>query len=278
MLFLVIVWIVLLAVRGFSDAGSVEREADQLPWWIEDWQRTMLLAGAAFGLVDCILQARALPYYRYPMLVFLLPLMAIDFYRAARPGVSMRAKAGAALAFIALFFGAFILAPQSAVLIHRYHWWETDFINALEHDLNALGGPALSGHIECVDSTYGCATVMYRMRLEPAIGFPGDYVLFGPESVPFVRQTHEQLASKLAARAPTYIVVTSASFLSADSPEPTTHFEKLAAWPEFAGILAGRYTIASEWQPTRMNRWWSRAELPAAFRIYVLNSAAAPQR
>ena len=43
------------------------------------------LAGVLFGLVDCILQQRALPYYRYPLLAFLLPLMALDFTRAFDP-------------------------------------------------------------------------------------------------------------------------------------------------------------------------------------------------
>jgi hypothetical protein len=274
MLFLVIVWFVLVAIRAFEQDGTAALP-DGLPVWIRDWERTTLLAGAAFAVLDCILQARALPYYRYPLLAFLLPLMAIDFYRAARqPWSGMRRRAGAGLAFTAVFFAAFILAPQSAVLIHRYRWWETDFITALEHDLNALGGPALSGHIECVDSISGCTTVLYRMRLEPALDFPGDYLLFGPESVPIVRQTHEQLASRLATDAPAVIVVSSASFLSADSPEQTTHFEKLALWPELAGILAHRYTLAAEWHPYRLNRWWSRAELPAGYRIYVVRMSA----
>ena len=34
--------------------------------------------GVLFGLLNCILQQRALPYYRYPLLAFLLPLIALD--------------------------------------------------------------------------------------------------------------------------------------------------------------------------------------------------------
>ena len=44
-----------------------------------------------------------------------------------------------ASAVVGLGFGAFFLAPRSAVLIHRYHWWENDFIASLEQNLNTLG-------------------------------------------------------------------------------------------------------------------------------------------
>ena len=72
-------------------------------------------------------------------------------------------------------FGGFVLAPQSAVLIHRYRWWETDFITSLEQNLNALGGQRLSGHIQCIDTISGCGNVLYRMRLEPANGLLVDF-------------------------------------------------------------------------------------------------------
>ncbi len=47
-----------------------------------DWERGLLLAGVVFGLSSYILQARGFPYHRYPEMVFLLPLMAIDFIEA----------------------------------------------------------------------------------------------------------------------------------------------------------------------------------------------------
>jgi hypothetical protein len=166
-LLMVYIWLVLQAFLLFTRARRVG--------WVDDWERTILFASAVFGLADCIMQARALPYYRYPFLGFLLPLMALDFHRVItrwsvdpKPEVwSWAKKSISALAAAGLVFGGFIVAPQSAMLIHRYHWWETDFITSLEQNLTALGGPALSRHIECIDSVSGCATVLYRMRLEP---------------------------------------------------------------------------------------------------------------
>ena len=42
-----------------------------------------MLAGVLFGVANCVLQHRALPYYRYPMLAFLLPLIGLDLVAAA---------------------------------------------------------------------------------------------------------------------------------------------------------------------------------------------------
>jgi hypothetical protein len=279
---LVIAWIVLLIL------GRREH----------DWERYALLAGVAFGLINCIVQQRALPYYRYPMLAFLLPLMAIDFTRAASPerialapiasSLAARSRwAGSSaatfsrgIALFALAFGGFFLAPQSAILIHRYRWWETDFITSLDQNLNALGGAALSGHIQCIDSISGCGTALYRLRLEPATGVLSDFLLFGAvsdrqplESIPIIRETRAQLLDANLADAPQVIVVT--SHLHIDGPD---NFEKLARWPQFADLLASRYVLRTEWAPTRPARWWSREEMPASYRIYTLRGNSESQR
>ncbi len=273
---IVIAWLVVLTLQG------------RILYWSDNWERNVLLIGVLFGLLNCIAQQRALPYYRYPLLVFLLPLMAIDFTTATTPGApSMTVssswvgsgRAASALATLALLFGAFALAPQSAILIHRYRWRETDFITTLQQSLTTLGGPALSGHIQCIDSISGCGNVLYRMRLEPATGVLSDFLLFGavsdhqpPDEIPILRDTRAQFSSAIAANPPQVIVVT--SHLHIEGPD---NFEKLARWPAFASFLADRYTLQTQWSPTRTARWWSREETPASYRIYVLRpNAGAP--
>jgi hypothetical protein len=240
--------------------------------------RSLLLLGVLFGLINCIVQARALPYYRYPLLAFLLPLMAIDFTSAAQTGLTdtLPTKSAAALALAAFAVGALFLAPQSAILIHRYRWYQTDFNTALERDLTALGGPALSLHIQCIDSVSGCNTVLYDLRLEPATGVLSDFLLFGnttdtqpPESIPIVRDTRAQFTHALLARPPKIIVVTSHLHLS--GPDS---YAKLDRWSSFAAWLAANYSLSTEWAPTRTTRWWSREELPAGYRIYTLRVPA----
>jgi hypothetical protein len=247
-----------------------------------DINRAILFAGVLFGLINCLIQQRALPYYRYPLLAFLLPLIAIDFTRAAANPCAPRSAASSqrvgsrtaqTLATLALFYAAFIFAPQSAILIHRYRWRETDFITSLQQNLSALGGQSLSGHIQCIDSISGCGNVLYSLRLEPATGVLSDFLLFGalsdhqpPNQVPIIRDTRAQFAAAVLANPPQVIIVT--SHLHIDGPD---NFEKLTRWPAFAAFLATRYTLRTEWSPTRTARWWSREETPASYRIYVLS-------
>jgi hypothetical protein len=277
---LVIAWLVVLALQR------------KLFSWSHNWERNALLLGVLFGLLNCVAQQRALPYYRYPLLVFLLPLIALDLTRVLEPtgeepgapsmtvpSSRVESRTARALAILALAFAAFFLAPQSAVLIHRYRWSEIDFISSLQQNLTSLGGPALSRRIQCIDSISGCGNVLYRMRLEPATGVLSDFLLFGavsdkqpPDEIPILRDTRAQFLSAVTARPPKVIVVT--SHLHIDGPD---NFEKLARWPAFADFLATRYTLRTEWSPTHTARWWSREETPASYRIYVLSSAPSPK-
>ena len=260
---LVVTWLVVLALATLDRPRPIH--------WNRNWERKLLVTGAIFAFADCVMQTRALPYYRYPLLAFLLPLMALDLFRALEPRAipvtirPLRRRATVALAGLAVSFGGFFLAPQSAVLIHRYRWWQTSFITSLEHNLNALGGPALSHHIQFLDSTSGCPNVFYRMRLEPASGVLADYVLLGKSSIPIVRQTRQQFAHDIFPNPPQVIVVSSPLFM--DNLE---NFGKLSRWPELETFLATRYTLAVQWSPTHTERWWSREEYPDSYRIYTL--------
>lgn len=245
--------------------------------------RYILLSGVLFGVLNCILQQRALPYYRYSLLAFLLPLIALDIVEVSAPGrtqpissaqppKSPRQQTAQILAVAALAFGSLFLAPQSAILIHRFRWQQTDMLDSLQHTLESLGGPALSGHIQCIDSVSGCNTVLYRMRLEPATGVLSDFLLFGnttdrepPEAIPVLRDTRIQFAAALTTHPPDVIVVT--SHLHITGPDD---FGKLSRWPWLSSWLDTHYTLATEWHPTRPERWWSREELPASYRIYTL--------
>jgi hypothetical protein len=177
----------------------------------------------------------------------------------------MGSNAARILAIAALVVGGFFLAPQSAILIHRYRWWETDFITSLEQNLGALGGHQLSGHIQCIDSVSGCGNVLYLMRLEPSTGLLSDFLLFGPDDVPIIRETRSQFSAALLRHPPQVIVVTSHLHLA-----DLDKYQKLDRWPAFASFLADRYTLQTQWSPSRTARWWSREELPAGYRIYVL--------
>ena len=229
-------------------------------------ERALLFCGVFFGLFSYVVQARGLPYYRYPLLAFLLPLMALDLTRLLPTPLptTSRTRAANALAILALAVGGFWIAPQSALLIHRFRW-ETDFISSLEQNLNRLGGPQLSGHIQCIDSISGCGATLYRMRLVQSTGILSDFLLFGPENVPIVQATRASLSTTLDQHPPQVIVVS--SWLHIQGPGD---FQKLDRWPAFERFLARHYRLDTAWSPTHPMRWWSREELSASYRIYVL--------
>ncbi len=246
-----------------------------------DWERAALLAGAFFGLVSYILQARGFPYYRYTLLAFLLPLMGIDFVAAlARGGTAWRTRGARGLAAAGILVGALVIAPQSILAISRFDPGSIDFITSLQDTLQRLGGASLDGNLQCIDSVSGCGTVLYRMRLVQATGVLSDFLLFGSSATPadrpqppVIEQTRARLAQALRARPPKVIVVT--AWLHIDGPGD---YRKLQRWPAFADFLAQNYTVVADWKPTRPERWWSRPVWSSGYRVYVRKGEASPNR
>jgi hypothetical protein len=231
-----------------------------------DWRRGLLLCGAGFGLASYLVQARGFPYHRYPLLAFLLPLMALDLTEAMEllGATNVRLRAAAALATVALCVGGFFLGPQSAAQMHRFRWWETDFNTTLAANLVRLGGPSLSGNIQCIDWISGCENTLYNLRLVQQTGLLEDFLLFGPGDLPVIAEARQQFREAAFAHPPRVIVVS--SWLHIGGPG---EYKKLDRWPELEEFLARDYLLDTEWTPTRTQRWWSREELEPGYRIYV---------
>jgi len=229
-------------------------------------ERVLLFCGVAFGLISYIVQARGYPYYRYPLLAFLLPLLAIDFSTALKIGQSWTRCAGRPIAALGLLFGAFLIAPASIFYIRSYET-HADFITSLTATLEELGGARLSGDVQCIDSISGCGTTLYRMRLVQATGVLSDFLLFGPETVPVVRLTRRQFLQVIHDDPPKVIVVS--GWLHIDGPGG---YEKLNRWPEFSEVLRAEYSLRTQWHPDRPNHWWGRRQWPDGYRVYVLRA------
>jgi len=85
--------------------------------------------------------------------------------------------------------------------------------------------------------------------------------------VGIVRETRAEFSAAIGARPPQVIVVT--SHLHIDGPDD---FLKLERWSAFEAFLAANYKLEKQWTPTRKERWWSREEFPASYRVYVLRA------
>ncbi|MGC2618774.1 MAG: hypothetical protein WA414_07000 [Acidobacteriaceae bacterium] len=255
---LVGVWLVLAV--GLMVADREWAGAWTESWTVQRWERAALLLGVAVMLAGFVVQGKGFPYHRYPFLALLLVVMGMDLTRALR-----RRGVWLALGVLGLGYGAFVVAPQSLADVRRYDWWNQEQLVMMQGDLTRLGGAALSGKVQCLDTISGCTGTLYRMRLEPATGLLSDFLVFGPEQDVAVREARLHFMAAVEARPPAVIVVTSHLF-----PSGPGDFQKLAMWPELESWMDARYQLCVEWTPRDPVRWWSRVEMPSGYRIYVL--------
>ena len=228
------------------------------PRWPTE-ERLLIATATLLNLLALLAQGKALPYQRYPMLVFLLLLIALDLATSVRANSKARYVAAAGLAC-----GALIIAPLALVRVHRFDARPQEFDAMLASDLERLGGSRLNGHVQCMDTIQDCLPTLFTLRWLPATNTLSDAVLFAPAQQPAVELMRQRFMHAAEANPPLVIVVVSGSFL-----DSTSGYSKLAAWPEFAGWLAAHYTLAAERTPPHMVHWWSRAQPPAGYRLYV---------
>ncbi|MGA7522139.1 MAG: glycosyltransferase family 39 protein [Acidobacteriaceae bacterium] len=229
------------------------------------WERMTLVLGAAIGLLSFVVQGKGYPYQRYPFLAFLLLLMGLDFTAAARKRGLPRMAGVAGLAFGILF-----VAPASARIASRYDWRNTDFVTFLRQDLNRLGGPKLSGRVQCLDTNGGCYNALYDSRLIQSTGFLYDEFLFGPERNGVVAASRKEFWNSVQAHPPAVFIVVNNLF-----PVGPPGFGKLALWPQFDSYLQANYLIYDTVSPPPP-RWWNRQNHRRGYRIYLIRAQSPP--
>jgi hypothetical protein len=228
------------------------------------FERAALWVCAIAGLASYVVQGKGLTYHRYPLLTFLLLLMAIDLVAVLRQPHWTRYLAAAAL-----LFGVGVVAPVSLVKLARYDWRNQELTTMIDDDLERLGGQHLNRQVQCVDSVRGCVDALYAARLEPATPLLSDEVLLGTEpsrdGYAVIRQTRADFLQRIETRPPKVFVVISGLFL-----ENSDSFEKLQGWPVFANFLATHYRLETERQPPHAMHWWLSSMPAPRYRIYVL--------
>jgi len=242
-------WLFLLAVRP--------KRPDRCP----NWERIHLAVALGIGLLSYLSQGKGYPYQRYPFLAFLLLLLAIDFAAALRERGLTRVVGAGTLAY-----GVLILATVSAYKAGQADGANLGTVGLLRQDLQALPPADLSGGVQCIDSIVGCTNVLYRMRLvETSLVFYDEF-LFGPATMPAVRENRDRFWKDLQRKPPKVIVVTAPLF-----PDGPDNYAKLALWPQFDSYLRQRYSLLLQRTPNAPVKWWSRIEVPSGYRIYIRN-------
>ena len=246
---LVVLWLIVVVARG--------------PRW-DRFERLTIVTVTALSLLSLLAQGKALPYQRYPMLAFLLLLIALDLATALRARLLPRVAAR-----IALACGCLVLAPLALIRVHRFEPTQ-EFKAMLQADLARVHADR-AGAVQCIDTIEECLPTLYAMHLEPATGTLYDVFLFGDERQPAVQLGRQRFLAQIAAHPPAAIVLVSGSFL-----DTASGYRKLDTWPTFAAWLAQHYTLDVDRAPPHPVRWWSRAQPPAGYRLYLANTAAAP--
>ena len=229
-------------------------------WRRLGWEKVALLIGAGVSLASYIIQGKGYVYHRYPLIAIILILSSIQFSEAFKEGVFVRGVAVAGLVY-----GSFVLAPISAFKIVHYEWWKDDFQANLRHDLDALGGPALSGNVQCIDMSAGCIKTLDRMRLVQATGFLYEYYLLSPNQNPYVLKERSSFMRLLLQNPPKVLVVTDQDYLFGDHG-----FEKIRRWPAFDRFLMDHYSLYKLQPPLPFVKWEPRESPQYGYEIFVL--------
>jgi hypothetical protein len=223
----------------------------------------LLFCGAVAGWLSFILQRRAYPYQRYPFMVFLLLILALQLDAALRRTDRIHWLSAAALLWTSLLF-----APSSLWKAAHYQSPEEAFDTQLCLDLNTLDRQqhlgTLSGHVQCLDTISGCIDTLDHLRWIQPTGQMYDEFLFHPADSVAVRNSRAAFLSQLQLHPPLIFVVSDRLF-----PSGPNGYRKLDSWPAFHTWLDANYAIVVERTPTRAWRSMGRLVIPDGYRLYL---------
>jgi len=200
------------------------------------WESTFLLAAMLSGTLLFFVQGKGWPYHRYPEMIFAALWGLLELDRGVRGGKSVRILAAATLAVT--------MIAVTPMLVRSIYAWSGTLGNVpyLEADLNALGGPALSGKVQCLDMTEAaCIDVLYRMKLLQSTGYIYDFYLFPSRPNQVTAPLQKRFLEEVD-RLPPQVIV-----LSADTwPGNINSYQQVDRWPQFEDFLRRNYRLYRE--------------------------------
>jgi hypothetical protein len=211
-----------------------------------------LLLGALAAIAYYVWQDKGWAYHRYPAVAFGSLFMVMEMERGIRAAGARARIAWPALAVLA------ILLPCAALARERKSTYRMGTLLHLQADLTRLGGPQLSGRIQCLDMTHGeCINALYRLQLVQSTGFIYDFVLFPERSTAVTDALQSRFMRLISARPPCVFVLS-----EQDWPGGGRGYAQLMRWPAFAQFLQQNYALETQHDegPADMS----------GYRIYVL--------
>jgi hypothetical protein len=211
-----------------------------------------VLLGALAALAYYVWQDKGWAYHRYPAVAFGLLFIALEIEQGIRAG-GMRARiAWPAMAVLVL------LLPCAALARERKSIDRMDTLVHLQSDLTRLGGPQLSGRVQCLDMTHGeCINALYRLQLVQSTGFIYDFVLFPERPTAVTDALQSRFMRLISARPPRVFVLS-----EQDWPGGGRGYTQLPRWPAFAQFLQQNYLLETQHDESSTDK--------SGYRIYVL--------
>lgn len=224
--------------------AALHRNVSRLQW--------MLRLCTLCGWLTYTLQRKGFSYQRYAFLAFLLLAVAFDFTQWFTEKKLFRWLAVTGTAF------ALVLSIFLTVRVSTYsHMHPEQAIAADIAHFTSTGQP------QCMDTAGYCIAALERLQKIQPTGLIYDCYLTRNDSG--ISQTlREEFLQRITIMPPQVIVITD----SVCYGEPRT-FDKYANWPQFQTWMTDHYTLVAERHPTQPERYWSRATLPFAWRIYT---------
>lgn len=259
MAFLVVLWVAVHVVGRLRSARLQPPIVDPLV------QRTLLYCALA-GFVSYLIQRKAFPYQRDPLLMFLLLLIALDLSACLSESSENRWQLW--LSAVALLWTAVVFAPVSAWKAAHYQSPDAAFQSELGADLQLVDAEdhlgSLSGKVQCLDTVNGCIDTLERLQLVQATGQIYDEYLFQQSSREVIRDSRRLFTQEVQDNPPLIFIVAASLF-----PSGPGGYDKLAQWPYFDEWLNQHYTLALQRTPNTAYRSMGRPVIPDSYRLYV---------
>jgi len=217
-------------------------------------ERIALFLAAFGGLFSYVAQQKGFAYQRYPLLGFLVLLIAMDLATLIRRNGRVPRTVG----WVGIAMGV-VFATQ--FLVRCSHFDRFDEPRPLLADLNSLG--VQPGQVQCMDTGGNCIDSLYAGRILQSTGFLYDcYMLDGTN--PVALDLRRRFWQQMQLNPPRLIVVTDSLCY-----DVAPSYDKYSRWPEFQSFLDANYALARQSGPQQPVRYWSRSAVPFGYRIYA---------
>jgi hypothetical protein len=190
----------------------------------------LALVGVAYGVVHYVGQGKYWEYHLYPLAAFVAVLLFAGFDPA------LPRRPATATALVVVLLAALLLLRGKGVEAAPAGWerGKVARVDAVAHALRARLRPGDT--VQVLDTSDGGAHALLRLHVRQPTRFVYDFHFFHDVDTPIVRALRAELIRGLDVRPPRFVVLFEEGW-------PTGGYERIAAFPELAARLTGRYDV-----------------------------------